>query len=154
MTKEELKREADKLGFIVSEDEDQIHFDRIFTRFDLDKNKTLAESPDLVLRYKLYRLMFDYISTPIDKRDPEPLYRVRLTGFNSDNGHQYLTTNKKSNDSTIGRVFACAYNPKLKQTFTEKELDTLAQRHGFDEPIWIQNLLNQHRELITEDTTW
>lgn len=152
MTKEELKREADKLGFVVSEDEDQIHFDRVFTRFDLDKNKTLAESPDLVLRYKLIRLMFEYISTPIDKRDPEPLYRVRLMGFNSDNGHQYLTTKERGN--AFGKVFACAYNPRLKQAFTAKELDALAERPDFKEEGWVQTLLYVDSEKITDNMTW
>lgn len=152
MTTKEFKRRAEKLGYVVREDENEFVLITGYDRIHIEKDVVLDDGSDFLKRCQLNSLMLDYASTPLDKRKPEPLYRVRLMGFNSDNGHQYLTTKERGN--AFGKMFACAYNPRLKQAFTAKELDALAERPDFKEEGWVQTLLYVGREKITDNMTW
>ena len=54
-------------------------------------------------------------------------YRIRLEGFNSDNGQQYLTAGRSGEN----RLFACALKPGLKQEFTSDEINKIINRSDF-----------------------
>ena len=89
-------------------------------------------------REYLSALIEEFLHTPIDERFPEKKYRVRLIGFNSDNGRQYLTT---ESDSLNSKFFACALRSDLKQEFTMDEINQLANSTQFKAVPWIQDLL-------------
>lgn len=93
------------------------------------------------LKMQLDGIVGKFLRTPIKERFPENKYRVRLIGFNSDNGKQYLTT-KKDNSNPLGhKFFACALRAGLKQEFTMDELSTIANKYEFKAVPWIQDLL-------------
>lgn len=81
---------------------------------------------DLGNFYPLINLVNEFVNTPVEERESK--YRIRLKGFNSDNGHQYLTC--QTHDVT-GKLFACAPNPHLKQEFTSDEIDKIINRPDF-----------------------
>lgn len=93
-------------------------------------------------------IISEYLSTPLDQRGNEKKYRVRLQGFNSDNGHQYLTADKKN--VKAAKFFACAENPGLKQEFTQEELNDIANRYQFKGVGWLQDLI-RYAEPVEED---
>lgn len=95
----------------------------------------------------VFEALIDYADTPIDQRN-EPKYRVRLRGFNSENGHQYLTAQDDNVRAT--RFFACAEKPDLKQEFTQEELNDIANRNQFKGVDWFQDLI-RHAEPVEED---
>ena len=95
----------------------------------------------------LSALIEEFLHTPINERFPEKKYRVRLIGFNSDNGRKYLTT---EGDSLNSRFFACALRPGLKQEFTMDELNTIANKNEFKAVPWIRDLL-RNTELVEDD---
>lgn len=95
----------------------------------------------------VFEALVDYADTPIDQRN-EPKYRVRLRGFNSENGYQYLTAQDDNVRAT--RFFACAEKPDLKQEFTQDELDIIANRDQFKGVSWLQDLI-RHAEPVEDD---
>lgn len=84
--------------------------------------------------------------TPVEQRFDGPKYRVRLKGFNSDNGPQYLTADRISK-SCHGKLFACAYRIDLKQEFTEDELNTIRRGQVYQSYDWIKSLINDPENL-------
>ncbi|WP_242363487.1 hypothetical protein [Limosilactobacillus antri] len=91
-------------------------------------------------------LINQFLSTPLEDREAK--YRVRLRGFNSENGHQYLTAQDDNVRAT--RFFACAEKPDLKQEFTQDELNVIANRNQFKGVGWLQDLI-RHAELVEDD---
>ena len=77
--------------------------------------------------YALLNLINKFVNTPVDKRFSEKKYRVRLKGFNSNKGRQYLTAER----SNGGKVFVCALKPGLKQEFTSDEINKIINRSDF-----------------------
>lgn len=88
--------------------------------------------------------------TPVDQRFGGPKYRVRLKGFNSDNGPQYLTANKISK-SCHGKLFACALRSDLKQKFTEDELNTIKRGQVYQRYGWVKSLIDDPENLEKVD---
>lgn len=86
--------------------------------------------------------------TPVKDRFPKKHYRVRLRGFNSDGGHQYLTVSTRYSTINLGSVFAAAWNTGLKQTFTAEELNKIRER--FKGSKWIVSMLNDGVEEVGE----
>lgn len=97
----------------------------------LTKTKSLFESSDDVLFAK-------------------PKYRVRLIGFNSQNGKQYLTTENDNSNPLGHKFFACALRQGLKQEFTMDEINTIANKNEFKAVPWIQDLL-RNTEPVEEE---
>lgn len=93
------------------------------------------------LKMQLDGIVGKFLRTPIKERFPEKKYRVRLIGFNSDNGKQYLTTEKDNSNPLGHKFFACALRAGLKQEFTMDELSTIANKYEFKAVPWIQDLL-------------
>lgn len=81
---------------------------------------------DLGNFYLLIKLVSEFVNTPVEEREPK--YRIRLRGFNSDNGHQYLTCQTRD---VAGKLFACALNSHLKQEFTSDEISKIINRPDF-----------------------
>lgn len=81
---------------------------------------------DLGNFYALINLVNEFVNTPLEEREPK--YRIRLKGFNSDNGHQYLTCQTRD---VAGKLFACALNQHLKQEFTSDEISKIINRPDF-----------------------
>lgn len=106
-----------------------------------DTNLPLQKLIDLLMKTK------SLIDTPDDILFAEPKYRVRLIGFNSDNGRQYLTT---EGDSLNSKFFACALRSDLKQEFTMNEINQLANSTRFKDIPWIQDLL-RNIEKVEDD---
>ena len=102
-------------------------------------NSLYWKKPD---REYLSALIEAFLYTPINERFPEKKYRVRLIGFNSDNGRQYLTTDD------IKNVFACAWNPSLKQTFTMDEINKIKNCSQFKSVIWFDELIRNGLEEV------
>lgn len=80
----------------------------------------------------------------------KPKYRVRLIGFNSENGKQYLTTEYDDANPLGHKFFACAPHKGLKQEFTLDELTAIANKREFKAVPWIQDLL-RNTELVEDD---
>lgn len=99
----------------------------------------LARAMDVVQRL---------IDTPVKERFPEKKYRVRLRGFNSDGGHQYLTVSTRYSTINLGSVFAAAWNTGLKQTFTADELNKIRER--FKGSKWIISMMKDGVEEVGE----
>ena len=74
-------------------------------------------------------------------------YRVRLLGFNSSHGKQYLSCEHDIH----GKVFACAPNRFLKQTFTWDELDQLRNDTRFKGIAYFDQLLRTGIEEVKDD---
>lgn len=91
-------------------------------------------------REYLSALIDEYLQTPLEERFPR--YRIRLHGFRSDNGKQYLTTDD------IKNVFACAWNPSLKQTFTMDEIYKIKNCSQFKSVIWFDELIRNGLEEV------
>lgn len=91
-----------------------------------------------LIRAKLSALIMELLETPIKERFSEKKYRVRLKCFNSDNGHQYLTMEKKLGS---GKVFACALRSGVKQEFTPTELNEISNRPQFKSVPWFQEMV-------------
>lgn len=88
---------------------------------------------------------------PDDILFAEPKYRVRLVGFNSENGKQYLTTEYDDIANPLGhKFFACAPHKGLKQEFTLDELTAIANKREFKAVPWIQDLL-RNTELVEDE---
>lgn len=104
-------------------------------KLDGDTNLPLQKLIDFLMRTK------SLIDTPDDVLFTEPKYRVRLIGFNSQNGKQYLTTENDNSNPLGHKFFACALRPGLKQEFTIDELNTIANKNEFKAVPWIQDLL-------------
>lgn len=110
-------------------------------KLDGDTNLPLQKLINFLMRTK------SLIDTPDDVLFTEPKYRVRLIGFNSDNGRQYLTT---EGDSLNSKFFACALRSDLKQEFTMNEINQLANSTRFKDIPWIQDLL-RNIEKVEDD---
>ena len=100
-----------------------------------DTNLPLQKLIDLLMKTK------SLIDTPDDVLFTEPKYRVRLVGFNSQNGKQYLTTEYDDANPLGHKFFACAPHKGLKQKFTLDELTAIANKREFKAVPWIQDLL-------------
>ena len=107
-------------------------------------NSLYWKKPD---REYLSALIEEFLHTPINERYPEKKYRVRLIGFNSDNGRQYLTT---EGDSLNSKFFACALRSDLKQEFTMNEINQLANSTRFKAIPWIRDLLRNIEKVEDE----
>lgn len=108
--------------------------------------KVTAGAFDDTERVYVSSLINQFLSTPLEDRETK--YRVRLRGFNSENGHQYLTAQDDNVRAT--RFFACAEKPDLKQEFTQDELNVIANRNQFKGVGWLQDLI-RHAELVEDD---
>ena len=113
-------------------------------KLDGDTNLPLQKLIDFLMRTK------SLIDTPDDVLFTEPKYRVRLVGFNSQNGKQYLTTENDNSNPLGHKFFACALLPGLKQEFTMDELNAIANKNEFKAVPWIQDLL-RNPELVEDD---
>lgn len=113
-------------------------------KLDGDTSLPLQKLIDFLMRTK------SLIDTPDDVLFTEPKYRVRLVGFNSQNGKQYLTTENDNSNPLGHKFFACALRPGLKQEFTMDELNTIANKNEFKAVPWIQDLL-RNTELVEDE---
>ena len=113
-------------------------------KLDSNSNLPLNKLIDLLVITK------SLIETPDDALFTEPKYRVRLVGFNSQNGKQYLTTENDNSNPLGHKFFACALRPGLKQEFTIDELNTIANKNEFKAVPWIQDLL-RNIELVEDE---
>ena len=113
-------------------------------KLDGDTNLPLQKLIDFLMRTK------SLIDTPDDVLFTEPKYRVRLVGFNSQNGKQYLTTEYDDANPLGHKFFACAPHKGLKQEFTLDELTAIANKREFKAVPWIQDLL-RNTELVEDD---
>ena len=113
-------------------------------KLDGDTNLPLQKLIDLLMKTK------SLIDTPDDILFAEPKYRVRLVGFNSENGKQYLTTEYDDANPLGHKFFACAPHKGLKQKFTLDELTAIANKREFKAVPWIQDLL-RNTELVEDD---
>lgn len=156
MTTKELIERLEDLGFHFdgqtqdSLGTDSLDFSRYSIGLHIDKNaRHYSRCNGLtLLEWKLIlEALVDYADTPLEQRN-EPKYRVRLRGFNSENGHQYLTAQDDNVRAT--RFFACAEKPGLKQEFTQEELNDIANRNQFKGVDWFQDLI-RHAEPVEEN---
>ena len=108
----------------------EINFIESYSRYNFGKPS----------REYLSALIDEYLQTPLEERFPR--YRIRLHGFRSDNGKQYLTTDD------IKNVFACAWNPSLKQTFTMDEIYKIKNCSQFKSVIWFDELIRNGLEEV------
>lgn len=94
-----------------------------------------------------------YARTPLDERQDEPKYRVRLKGFNADTGKQYLTCSDKHGSMKNQNFFGCHLQKGLCQEFTTKELDTLLELAKDRNQQWLAMLLSDpdNRELVEKN---
>ena len=113
-------------------------------KLDGDTNLPLQKLIDFLMRTK------SLIDTPDDVLFTEPKYRVRLVGFNSQNGKQYLTTEYDDANPLGHKFFACAPHKGLKQEFTLDELTAIANKREFKAVPWIQDLL-RNTELVEDE---
>jgi hypothetical protein len=107
----------------------------------------LDDMPPFNLR-DLLNLIAKLEGTPVEERFPEKKYRIRFSGLNSDNGHQYLSTD------TIGihgKFFACALRFGLKQEFTESEIDEMLNDPRFKSVPWFRELIRNGKEEVKDD---
>lgn len=72
-------------------------------------------------------------------------YRIRLEGFNSDNGQQYLTAGKSGKN----RLFACALKPGLKQEFTSDEINEIINQLDF-KGTWLTDMVRTGLEPVED----
>lgn len=156
MTTKELIERLEDLGFHFdgqtqdSLDTDSLDFSRYSIGIHIDKNARHYSRYNglTLLEWKLiFEALVDYADTPLEQRN-ESKYRVRLRGFNSENGHQYLTAQDDNVRAT--RFFACAEKPGLKQEFTQEELNDIANRNQFKGVDWFQDLI-RHAEPVEDD---
>lgn len=98
--------------------------------------------------HEVLNLVKELQDTPVKDRFPKKHYRVRLRGFNSDGGHQYLTVSTRYSTISLGSVFAAAWNTGLKQTFTAEELNKIRER--FKGSKWIVSMMNDGVEEVGE----
>ncbi len=113
-------------------------------KLDGDTNLPLQKLIDFLMITK------SLIDTPDDVLFTEPKYRVRLVGFNSENGKQYLTTEYDDANPLGHKFFACAPHKGLKQEFTLDELTAIANKREFKAVPWIQDLL-RNTELVEDE---
>ncbi len=92
---------------------------------------TADDKADLGKLQKIQQLLFQWQRSGVKR------YRVRLLGFNSSHGKQYLSCEHDIH----GKVFACAPNHFLKQTFTWNELDHLRNDTRFKGIAYFDQLL-------------
>lgn len=90
--------------------------------------------------YALINMVNEFVNTPVEEREPK--YRIRLKGFNSDNGHQYLTCQTRD---VAGKLFACALNSHLKQEFTWDEISKIINRPDF-RATWKETMVREGLE--------
>lgn len=142
MKTSELIKQLKNLEFEVSENEDLIRFKKGIVTLTYSKN--IEPNSDWA---KVLTLLSKYYQTPLNKREAEKRYRIRLRGFNSSNGHQYLTTDRN------GKVFACAWSPHLniKQIFTQDELNEIRNRPCFKSIAWFDELVARGLEEVEEE---
>lgn len=113
-------------------------------KLDSGAHLKLSQLIELLMRTKAL------LDTSDDVLFPEPKYRVRLVGFNSVDGKQYLTTENSNVNLLARKFFACTLTPRLKREFTMDELKTIANKREFKAVPWIQDLL-RNTELVEDD---
>lgn len=117
MTKEELITKIKKLG-------------------DMSLN-------DQISSYDVYYWLKDIRDNGIE--EPKK-YRIRLEGFNSDNGQQYLTAGRSGEN----RLFACALKPGLKQEFTSDEINEIINQLDF-KGTWRTDMVRAGLEPVEDE---
>lgn len=132
MTTDELIECLKNAGFKVSENVDQI----VAEKSDIKLNFSKSVSPDSDWA-KAFSLLTSYYQTPLDERESNKKYRVRLQGFNQGN-HQYLSTDS---NPYMGQIFASTWDPCYKQVFTKSELEAIQNRPQFKGVIWFRELI-------------
>lgn len=152
MKTKELISKLEEMGFEVSEQNGEMvkverqnadgSSTKINVGFDFEKDN-LQNGLTVAEWEHFYDLLLDYVNTPVAEREDEPQYRVRLRGFSSDNGKQYLTCEH----GVTGRIFACAQNPRLKQTFTMSELHTISTTARNNSLAWLTTLVHDPENL-------
>ncbi|WP_251672162.1 hypothetical protein [Limosilactobacillus reuteri] len=99
------------------------------------------EKADLGKLQKIQRLLCRWQQSGIKR------YRVRLLGLNSSHGKQYLSCEHDIH----GKIFACAPNHFLKQTFTWDELNQLRNDTRFKGIAYFDQLLRTGIEEVKDD---
>ncbi len=152
MTTKELIKSLEAQGWKARENDfGGVTITRGEVRFAINKGLSLEATKDGIRMSawrNFYSTLLKYAKTPLEDREEKPKYRVRLRGFNSENGHQYLTA--QDNNVRATRFFACAEKPGLKQEFTQDELNVIANRNQFKGVGWFQDLI-RHAEPVEED---
>lgn len=97
--------------------------------------------------YELINLVNEFVNTPVEERKPESKYRIRLKGFSSDDGNQYLTC--YTHDVTR-KLFACALNSDFKQEFTSDEINKIINRKDF-RATWKETMVRAGLEPVEND---
>lgn len=151
----EYKDKLSKSGFSTVQQNEviQIRFnDKPICSFNLKLSamSLLPMSADVFYLMNAYQLCTflaitkEFLDTPINKRYLEIRYRLRLKGFNSDNGPQYLTT-------AGDKVFAYAWRYGLKQSFTLAELENIHNRPQFKSVVWFDELMKSGLEEVSSN---
>lgn len=110
----------------------------------ITKIKMLGELPtnSHISAYDVYHWLEDILNNGIE--EPKK-YRIRLEGFNSDNGQQYLTAGRSGEN----RLFACALKPGLKQEFTSDEINEIINQLDF-KGTWRTDMVRTGLEPVEE----
>lgn len=150
MTTKELIKVLEEQGWKARENDfGGVTITRGEVSFAINKGLSLEATKDGIRMSEwrdFYSTLLKYAKTPLEDREEKPKYRVRLRGFNSSNGHQYLTADNEN--VKMAKFFACAERSGLKQEFTQDELDKIAgMRRGIG---WFQDLI-RHAEPVEED---
>lgn len=151
MTTKELIKSLEAQGWEARENDFGVTITRGKVSFAINRGLPLETTKDGIRMSEwrdFYNTLLEYAKTPLEDRENKPKYRVRLRGFNSENGHQYLTAQDDNVRAT--RFFACAEKPDLKQEFTQDELDIIANRDQFKGVSWLQDLI-RHAEPVEDD---
>lgn len=149
------ERDNDLVRFYSKHSADDEYFFIINCKYDSFEDAyadwdCLDDDVDPVDLCEALNLANEFLNTPIDERFPEKKYRVRLVGFNSENGKQYLTTEYDDANPLGHKFFACAPHKGLKQEFTMNEINQFANSTRFKDIPWIQDLL-RNTELVEDD---
>ena len=141
MTTEELISAMNKVDDEIPAGEHKIKIDVGEAYDHRDFKISFDKVADLQKLKKLQQLLCEWQASSVR------LYRVRISGLNSDNGPQYLTCKYDIH----GRVFACALNHSLKQKFTRDELDQLCNDLRFKGVGWFEALMRSGVEEVANE---
>lgn len=152
MTTKELIKSLEAQGWEARENDfGGVTITRGEVSFAINKGLSLEATKDGIRMPEwrdFYSTLLKYAKTPLEDREEKPKYRVRLRGFNSSNGHQYLTADRENVNSA--KFFACAERPDLKQEFTQEELNDIANRYQFKGVGLFQDLI-RYAEPVEEN---
>lgn len=94
---------------------------------DIHMSDGLRFQPGLSVSVELLRIKYWFENIRDNGIEETKKYRIRLEGFNSDNGQQYLTAGRSGEN----RLFACVLKPGLKQEFTSDEINEIINQLDF-----------------------